>query len=146
MHVIRKVSVLFGLIILFSLLDLPSFAQADEKSPRKGTEATSDADRASLFASSVRPLLAKYCTDCHGATKPKAGLNLAAFQDEASGPANRKVWMKVRESVEGGLMPPDGRPQPEQEQVDSLVKWIDSQAAKVDCQKEAIRDASSSDA
>jgi hypothetical protein len=137
MHQIRKVSALFGLIILFSSLELQSFAQADEKSPRKGTEAISGTERASLFASSVRPLLAKYCTDCHGATKPKAGLNLAVLQDEAGGPANRKVWMKVRESVEGGLMPPDGRPQPAQEQVDSLVKWLESQAGQVDCQKEA---------
>ena len=137
MHGIRKVSVLFGLIILFSLLESPSLAQADGKSPRKGTDATSSADGTSLFASLVRPLLAKYCTDCHGATKPKAGLNLAALQQEASGTANRKTWMKVKESIEGGLMPPDDRSQPAQEEVDSLVKWIESQAGKVDCQNAA---------
>ena len=30
--------------------------------------------------------LTKYCTGCHGPTKPKGGLNLAAFQDESLGP------------------------------------------------------------
>ena len=59
MHGIRTVSMLFGLIILFSPLEPQSFAQADEKPPRKGTNATSMPDRTSLFASSVRPLIAK---------------------------------------------------------------------------------------
>src|SRR5258708_6883873 len=110
MHGIRKVSVLFGLIILISPLELRSFARADDKLKSKDKEGAARSERASVIASSVRPLLAKYCTNCHAGAKPKAGLNLAALQDEASMPANRKTWMKVRESVEGGLMPPDDRP------------------------------------
>ena len=84
MHGIRKVSVLFGLIILFSSLELQSFAQADEKSPRKGTEATFG-HRCGRACSRRRFARCSRNTAqiAMAPTKPKAGLNLAALQDEA---------------------------------------------------------------
>jgi hypothetical protein len=85
------------------------------------------------FRTAVLPLLAKYCTTCHGQSKPKAGLNLAAFQDESSARSNRKAWARVREYIEGGLMPPDDRPQPSREEVGRLTRWIKSALTADDC-------------
>ncbi len=87
---------------------------AQESSKGQGTGQTA-------FRTAVLPLLTKYCTSCHGSTKPKAGLNLASFQDEASARSNRKAWERIREYVEGGLMPPDDRPQPSREEVGRLT-------------------------
>src|SRR4051812_2400109 len=56
----------------------------------------------STFASTVLPLLTRYCIDCHGGTKPKAGLNLTTLQDESKAAQNRRLWIKVKENVESG--------------------------------------------
>ena len=85
------------------------------------------------FRTAVLPLLTKYCTSCHGPTKPKAGLNLASFQDETSARSNRKAWERIKEYVEGGLMPPDDRPQPSREEVSQLTEWIKSALKADDC-------------
>ena len=73
------------------------------------------------FRTAVVPVLTKYCTGCHGSTKPKAGLNLASFRDETSARSNRKAWERVKEYVEGGLMPPEDRPQPSREELAQLT-------------------------
>lgn len=85
------------------------------------------------FRAAVLPVLTKYCVSSHGATKPKAGLNLAAFQDETSARTNRKAWGRVKEYVEGELMPPEDRPQPSRDEVGLLVQWIKSAAQGEEC-------------
>jgi mono/diheme cytochrome c family protein len=85
------------------------------------------------FGTAVAPLLAKYCTGCHGPTKPKGGLNLAEFRDDSSARSHRKLWERVREYVEGGLMPPEDRPQPSHEEAGRLTAWIKSALKSDDC-------------
>ena len=85
------------------------------------------------FHTSVLPLLAKYCTSCHGPTKPKGGLNLAAFQDDRSARSQRKTWERVREYIEGGVMPPEDRPQPSGDEVGRLIQWIKVITKPEDC-------------
>ena len=92
-------------------------------------------DTAATFQASVFPVLAKYCTGCHGPEKAKGGLNLAAFQDERTARTQRKVWERVREYLEGGVMPPEGRPQPLREELDGLTHWIASALKPEDCAK-----------
>ena len=58
---------------------------ASASSPPKPNDPTHDANGGSAaFRTSVLPLLAKYCTSCHGPNKPKGDLNLAALHDERS--------------------------------------------------------------
>ena len=78
------------------------------------------------FRTSVLPFLAKHCTSCHGGAKPKGNLDLAAIQDEGVARSRRKTWERVREYVEGGLMPPDERPQPSRDEIGGLTRWIKS--------------------
>ena len=49
-------------------------------------------DQPATFQADVVPVLAKYCTGCHGAEKAKGGLNLAAFTEEGAARAQRKLW------------------------------------------------------
>jgi hypothetical protein len=113
-----------------ALLNLgPDTATLAEDSSKGGQGPTGQV----AFRTAVLPLLAKYCTSCHGQSKPKAGLNLASVQDESSARSNRKAWARVREYVEGGLMPPDDRPQPSREEVGRLTQWIKSALKADDC-------------
>src|SRR5579883_9346 len=85
------------------------------------------------FRSGVLPFLSKYCTPCHGPTRPRAGLDLSALRAEASARLRRRVWERIRENVEAGLMPPEDRPQPSREEVDRLTGWIKAALRQDDC-------------
>src|SRR4051812_2720590 len=96
-------------VALVSLgMSSPAPGYAAQSAPRAGGSPASRPASAQpgIFTSTVRPLLAKYCLDCHGATKPKAGLNLTSLWDESKAAQNRRLWTKVKENVESGLMPP----------------------------------------
>lgn len=68
----------------------------------------------------LRPLLAKYCVECHRGEKPKARLNL-----ERELP--RKAWKKVFDLLHSGEMPPFDKPQPspaERERMTDVVERV----------------------
>ena len=58
------------------------------------------------FQKVVRPLLTKYCLDCHNAEKHKGDLDLTGFQSVASIQAEFKTWQLVLQQVEDEEMPP----------------------------------------
>jgi len=89
--------------------------------------------RAVSYDRDVRPLLAKYCNSCHGGEKPKADLNLAAMVDESAVMKNRKAWEQVIDYVEGHEMPPKGKPQPSQAEIEQLSGGVTALLAKLEC-------------
>ena len=90
------------------------------------------------FATHAGPFLTKYCIGCHSGAKPKADLNLKAFSDEASVVRARKLWVRLKDYVESGEMPPeDEETQPSQEEVEKFLGWIDTTLSKVDCTSQA---------
>ena len=97
--------------------------------------------RPRAFHTSVVPFFAKHCNACHGAVKPKGGLNLTLLKDGAAARAQRKTWERVREYVEGGVMPPDDRPQPDRAEVGALIDWIKSAVKPDECAEHSTRGA-----
>ena len=81
----------------------------------------------------IKPVLEKYCFDCHNDKKQKGDVNLLSVAGNPKLEENRKIWEKVAEVVEGGDMPPEKKPQPSDAQRDLMVKFIDGQLAKADC-------------
>jgi len=73
-----------------------------------------------------RVLINAFCVKCHGAQVQKGGVNLASFQDEAAMLRQRKLWRKVAEQVESGVMPPEGEKQPIKAQREQLTRWLKS--------------------
>ena len=67
--------------------------------------------------------------------KAKGGLNLAAFQEESAARSQRKTWERVRDYLDGGVMPPEDRPQPTREELGVLSRWIKSALKPEDCAK-----------
>src|SRR5262245_40466568 len=76
-------------------------------------------------ASAEQPLLNRYCMGCHNARTKSGnfvleGLDVAALADHA------EEWEKVVRKLRGGLMPPAGRPRPDEATYDKLRTSIES--------------------
>ncbi len=130
MHERRELIVWSGLLLLFLSFHL---AQADQPASARSIADQAKAKSTAPSKIAVRPLLTKYCTGCHGAVKPKAGVNLTSLLDDSQVAGNHKLWSKVKENIEGELMPPEGRPQPARAEVEAVTKWIELELAKADC-------------
>lgn len=112
------------LLVLFLVIAAPSAGRSDEEM-RAATQE---------FRDRVAPLLTKYCTDCHGAEKQKANLDLAAVTEAVQVANDRDRWEIVRDFVESGEMPPAGvAPRPAEEEARTIVEWIESTLSKADC-------------
>ena len=86
------------------------------------------------FSRDIRPLLETHCYDCHGdEKKPKGGVNLERFGDDAAVLADREVWASVFNKVESHQMPPPKRDaQPTDAERAKLLAWIADIAARPD--------------
>jgi hypothetical protein len=87
------------------------------------------------FVKDIKPLLNKYCAECHQGEKAKGGLAFEAFRDERAVFNRRKVWEKVQEQLESLAMPPDDKPQPTDDERTLILRWIESHVLKIDCSK-----------
>ncbi len=87
------------------------------------------------FADNVAPVLAKYCTQCHGGKKPKGDLSLEQFKEDAAARQQPHVWDKVAQNLRSGDMPPKGKPRPTPAEVQAVTGWIDRHVVQVDCTK-----------
>jgi len=63
--------------------------------------------RAASFEKDVRPLLEKYCYECHGNGRHKGDVTLDSDQTLAAIHLNAKKWETVMERVHTQEMPPD---------------------------------------
>ena len=118
--------------VLSFLIPVYDNAASGQEAPKRSAPLT-DVSGPGIFRSTVLPLLTKYCTSCHGPVKPKGGLNLAALKDDTSARSQRKIWERVREYVEGGVMPPEERPQPSHDETRRLTQWIKSALKPEEC-------------
>jgi Protein of unknown function (DUF1592)/Protein of unknown function (DUF1588)/Protein of unknown function (DUF1587)/Protein of unknown function (DUF1585)/Protein of unknown function (DUF1595)/Ca-dependent carbohydrate-binding module xylan-binding/Cytochrome C oxidase, cbb3-type, subunit III len=102
-----------------------------------GADAAPKGDPAKLledrFAKEVRPVLAQYCFGCHGNGKKKGDVALDKYTSAKAVLADRKVWKTVGEVLEQGLMPPENKPQPSDQQRAALVAFVDGAVNELDC-------------
>jgi mono/diheme cytochrome c family protein len=91
--------------------------RAQEKKP---AELVAEYERA------FRPLQAKFCHSCHGATKPKGGVDLASRKGHEKPHAWKDVWERLRSRQ----MPPSGQPQPSAAERERMLAWIENVFAR----------------
>src|SRR5678815_2339383 len=108
-------------------MSLLSIARGDVPKPA----ADKSADTPS-YQQTVRPVLAKYCFECHGPKKQEAGLNLSSFQDDAAIAAAKKKWKDVWQKVETKEMPPAGNAEPTTAEREKITSYVESVFAKID--------------
>jgi hypothetical protein len=106
-------------------------APAAKRPAKKATPAA--ATKPDPFAADIKPVIDKYCVACHTGPSASAGVNLARDRSGDAVLKNRKLWESVARTVEAGHMPPQGMPQPTQEQRDLVVAWLDAAITQADC-------------
>ena len=97
-------------------------------------------DSSSLFTAAIRPILRSKCFSCHNEKKSKGGLILTSEEKILAGGKNGPAW-KSGDALNSHIiqninlpeedkkhMPPKGKPQLSQEQIDLLFVWIQSGA------------------
>jgi mono/diheme cytochrome c family protein len=105
---------------------LPGHA-ASPQQPAAGTTAGPATSAATSSAPSPeRALLDRYCVTCHNQRLKTAGLELDSL-DLAHVGAASGVWEKVVVKLRGGMMPPVGRPRPDQDTIEKLASWLETE-------------------
>ena len=69
----------------------------------------------------VRPFLAKHCTECHSAEKPKGKFRIDQLDAAFSSRAAEDRWLAVREQITTGAMPPKAKPRPAKADIDAVA-------------------------
>ena len=72
-----------------------------------------------------RALLDRYCVTCHNDQLKTGELSLAQI-DVAEVGAGADVWEKVIRKLRAGLMPPTGRPRPDEATVANLISYLET--------------------
>ncbi len=74
----------------------------------------------------MKPMLEKYCFECHGNTKPEGEINLERLSTPQHFLANIELTRKIAKAVESGEMPPDDELQPPATFRRQLVSLMDA--------------------
>ncbi|HTU23512.1 MAG TPA: DUF1592 domain-containing protein [Gemmataceae bacterium] len=106
---------------------------------RAGDRGMPSPQKAPTYVKDVRPLLEKHCFTCHGADRPRGGVNLSAFAGEELVRRQRKVWLKVVEQIEAQEMPPAGRAPLSDGQRTFVTRWIRETLENIGCGDAASR-------
>jgi hypothetical protein len=82
------------------------------------------------FEATARPLIEKYCVDCHGGAKTKGDVDLAALKTETDLPRDQQILLDAVAQLESYAMPPEkAEPLPDADRqvlTASLTKVIDA--------------------
>ena len=85
------------------------------------------------FGRQVRPLLKKYCHDCHSGEKPESDVGLDRYKNQAAAVAVPRVWEGVALKLRTGEMPPEDSPQPTADERALIQSWIEKEVFHIDC-------------
>jgi hypothetical protein len=86
------------------------------------------------FNKEIRPLLEKYCYDCHGEGEKKGNIAFDELKTQQDLLQNRELWWKVLKNVRSGIMPPQNKPHPEGADKQLLASWIKYDAFGIDAE------------
>jgi mono/diheme cytochrome c family protein len=84
------------------------------------------------FEKSIQPFFAENCYFCHNAQRKSGELDLAAYQSSASIRKDRETWENVLSKLRTGEMPPKGMPRPNENELKTVIRWIESEFERAD--------------
>ncbi len=76
------------------------------------------------YRNQIRPLVERYCNDCHSGDTTEADIDLGAFATHADLRRQLDVWLKVRTMLDSRQMPPKDSRQPTDDQRKRLQSWV----------------------
>ena len=77
------------------------------------------------FDQKIKPILEKYCFDCHSDGVDKGNFVFDEHTDFAALRADFVMWDHVRQQIVTHVMPPDKKEKPSLQERDNLLAWID---------------------
>ncbi len=83
------------------------------------------------FDSIVVTFVDSHCASCHGDRRQRAGIDLESLTHASSIESHEETWERVAEMVRGNQMPPSDRRQPEPDEAEELLAWIDGALTEV---------------
>lgn len=95
--------------------------------PAVRAERAADAELTALgerYPTEIRPLLLRYCHECHSGDRLEAEIDLSAFPTLAEVRKRPRVWQKVGEMLDTAQMPPKKAPQPTDAERTKLQTWV----------------------
>src|SRR5262245_2275276 len=83
------------------------------------------ADLDGRFTRTVQPFLRTYCITCHGKDRPKAEMDLSAYQTMAALLQDGRRWSQVLERLEAEEMPPlEAKRHPSAKERREAIEWF----------------------
>ncbi|MCG8598594.1 MAG: DUF1592 domain-containing protein [Verrucomicrobiales bacterium] len=80
---------------------------------------------------SIRPVLEKYCVECHGGEKTKGNVDLAKLTDDPEIAGHFDLWESVLFVIEDEEMPPADDPQLTDDEKKHFLAWLDTSLEEV---------------
>lgn len=72
----------------------------------------------------IRPLLDRFCIDCHSGNKARAKIDLKSVDAPTTPSADLATWKRVWDIIQAREMPPAGEPQPTDAERSRLKDWL----------------------
>ena len=94
--------------------------------PTTVVRASKKAEVAARFDEAVKPILAQFCYECHNEKVAKGDLNLAQFDNGLKAIEAADVFREAKARVYSFEMPPEGKPQLNDDQRVKLERWFES--------------------
>jgi mono/diheme cytochrome c family protein len=104
-----------------------------------GARASDPADDSKTFATNIRPILDRHCISCHQGEKPKGKLKLEGTLPDFSAAATRDKWSTILDRVTSREMPPKGKPQLADVELQTLSGWVGSRLKSAEAQERATQ-------
>ena len=82
------------------------------------------------FDKDVKPLLQRYCVQCHGATESEGNLRLDEINPDVVTGEHFDRWEDIREAFNSGEMPPEDQQQPTPKERETITRWLDLEFKK----------------
>ena len=79
---------------------------------------------------SIKPLITKYCLECHSADDPSGGVELDQLSDKLAQGEDAEAWHAALDMINAGDMPPEDADQPSKEEREQIVNWITTSLAR----------------
>jgi len=87
---------------------------------------------ASSFHKEIKPLLEKYCWDCHGDGMDKGKVSFDTFKSDQEMLEKKELWLDVLKNVRAGIMPPAKKPRPDKAEIEKLGHWVKRDVFAID--------------
>lgn len=104
-------------ILIMTVLSMSGILHAED---------SKDVQRRSMttFREKVRPLLTRYCMNCHGAKKHSGNIRFDTINPDIATGSDGETWHDALNKLNVGEMPPEDKPQPNEKEREILRNWI----------------------